>query len=246
MYFFNIDDIFIHFFNKGLFFFHKFVTKRTNSSKKMKKIIQGVLIVGSIVLAYMVYSSVRKPIDFKAEQDLRYNATIASLKNIRKAESAFRDVNGRFTGSWDTLAAFVKTGTLPLVKKIGALTDAQLEAGMTEKEAISKGLIVRDTVKVAVLDSLFGRTFNVDRMRYIPYTKDVEFYLGTNVITTGSGVNVPVFEARAHNNQILSELGDRFKQEIINLNEKRRLDGKYPGLKVGSLTETNNSAGNWE
>jgi len=212
----------------------------------MKKVIQGLLIVGSVVLAYLVYSTILNPIDFKTEQDLRYSSVIESLKNIRKAEVAFKDVNGRFTASWDTLAVFVKNGTLPLVKKIGSLTDEQLEAGMTEREAISKGLIIRDTVRVAVLDSLFGKTYKVDRMRYIPFTKDETFFLGTNVITTGSGVQVAVFEARAHNSQILSELQDRFKQEIINLNEKRRLDGKYPGLKVGSLTETNNSAGNWE
>jgi len=212
----------------------------------MKIVIQGLLIIGSIVLAYLVYSTIMNPIDFKTEQDLRYASCIESLKNIRKAESAYKDVNGKFTGSWDTLAVFVKKGTLPLVKKIGSLTDVQLEAGMTEREAIEKGLIIRDTIRVAVLDSLFGKSYNVDKMRYIPFTKDEIFFLGTNVITTGSGVQVAVFESRAHNNQILGELKDKFKQEVINLNEKRRLDGKYPGLKVGSLTETNNSAGNWE
>lgn len=212
----------------------------------MKKAIQGVLIVGSIVLAYLIYSTILNPIDFKVEQDRRYADVIESLKNIRKAQSAFRDANGHFTASWDSLSKFVKTGSLPLVKKIGALTDAQLEAGMTEQEGMKLGLIVRDTIRVAVLDSLFGKTYDVSRMRYIPNTKDEVFFLGTAAITTGSGVVVPVFEVRAHNNQILSELKDDFEQEIINLNEKRRVDGKYPGLKAGSLTETNNGAGNWE
>lgn len=212
----------------------------------MKKVVQGLLILGSIVFAYLIYFTILNPIDFKTEQDLRYTACIESLKNIRKAESAYKEVNGIFTGSWDTLAFFVKKGTLPLVKKIGSLSDEQLEAGMTEKEAIQKGMIIRDTVWVAVLDSLFGKSYSIERMRYIPYSKNEVFFLGTNTITTGSGVQVAVFEARAHNNQILSELQRKFKQEIINLNEKRRLDGKYPGLKVGSLTETNNSAGNWE
>jgi hypothetical protein len=81
---------------------------------------------------------------------------------------------------------------------------------------------------------------------YIPFTNDEKFFLETNKITTGSGVQVNVFEARAHNNQFLGELKGIYDQEIINLNEKRRIDGKYPGLKVGSLTETNNNAGNWE
>jgi hypothetical protein len=212
----------------------------------MKKVIQGLLIIGSIVLAYKIYATIINPIEFKTEQDIRYAATIESLKNIRKAEAAFKDANGRFTANWDTLAVFVKKGTLPLVKKIGTLNDEQLEAGMTESEAIKKGLIIRDTTRIAVLDSLFGRSFDTEKMRYIPFSKNELFFLGTNMITTGSGVHVAVFEARAHNNQILSELQKQFKQEIINLNEKRRLDGKYPGLKVGSLTETNNSAGNWE
>ena len=225
---------------------------RTNSLKiniQMKIVkygVQSLLIVVSIYLAFQIYATILNPIDFKTQQDLRYSATIESLKNIRKAQIAYKDVYGRFTTNWDSLAVFVKKGTLPLVKKIGSLSDEQLEAGMTEKEAIKKGFIIRDTVKVAVLDSLFGTAYNIDRMRFIPYTNNEVFFLGTNFITTGSGVQVAVFEARAHNNQILSELMIKFKQEIINLNEKRRMDSKYPGLKVGSLSETNNSAGNWE
>ncbi|HOG20367.1 MAG TPA: hypothetical protein PKW37_08000 [Salinivirgaceae bacterium] len=50
---------------------------------------------------------------------------------------------------------------------------------------------------------------------------------------------VNVFESSALNNDILRGLDE---QLIINLN-----DGKpYPGLRVGSLTESNNNAGNWE
>jgi hypothetical protein len=67
--------------------------------------------------------------------------------------------------------------------------------------------------------------------------------LGQNTITTGSGIQVPVFEAKAHNNIILRGLD---RQYVINMNEQRRLNEKYPGLKVGSLTETVNNAGNWE
>lgn len=212
----------------------------------MKKVIQILLVLVIVFLGYKVYTSISTPIDFQKEQNLRSDAVVESLKNIRKAQLAFKEVNGKFTASWDSLVTFTKSGTLPLVRKIGSLTDAQLESGMTEAEALKQGIIIRDTVRVAVKDSLFGKEFNVDRLPYIPYTKDEKFFLGTNVITTGSGVKVYVFEARAHNNQFLSELKETFGQEIVNLNEKRRVDGKYPGLKVGSLTETNNNAGNWE
>jgi hypothetical protein len=212
----------------------------------MKKVIQILLVLAIIFLAYKVYTSISTPIDFQREQKMRSDAVVESLKNIRKAQLAYKEVNGKFTANWDSLVNFVKTGKIPLVRKIGTLTDAQLEEGLTEAEALKKGIIIRDTVRVAVRDSLFGKDFNIDRLPYIPYSKDEKFFLGTNKITTGSGVQVNVFEARAHNNQFLGELKGTFDQEIINLNEKRRIDGKYPGLKVGSLTETNNNAGNWE
>ncbi len=200
----------------------------------MKKGIQILLILVIIFLGYKVYTSIATPIDFQKELKLRNDAVVESLKNIRKAQLAFKEVNGKYTANWDSLVKFTKTGTLPLVRKIGALTDAQLEAGMTESEALKQGIIIRDTVRIAVRDSLFGKSFEIDKLPFIPYTQNEKFFLGTNVITTGSGVKVPVFEARAHNNQILSELKDTYEQEIINLNEKRRVDGKYPGLKVGS------------
>ena len=41
-------------------------------------------------------------------------------------------------------------------------------------------------------------------------------------------------------------LRDLDRQLVINLNDQRRTNEKYPGLKVGSLTETINNAGNWE
>ena len=36
------------------------------------------------------------------------------------------------------------------------------------------------------------------------------------------------------------------KQLVVNLKDKAEKLEKYPGLRVGSLTEINNNAGNWE
>ena len=210
----------------------------------MKTVIQIVLIVAAIILAYLIYQSVERPILFEKAKDERYDATVQRLKDIRKAQLAFKDVNGRFTGDWDTLITFVKQDSLPLVRKIGMLTDSMIEAGVTEEVAIKKGLIIRDTIKVSVLDTLFGRSYPIEDIKMIPVQDTVaEFHLGATVLTTGSGIKVPVFEAKAHNNTILKNLD---KQLVINLNDQRRTNDKYPGLKVGSLTETNNNAGNWE
>lgn len=210
----------------------------------MKTAIQIALIAIAIVLGYLIYSSVQKPIEFEQAKDARYEATVQRLKDIRKAELAFKDVNGKFTGSWDTLISFVKHDSLPLVRKIGMLTDSMIDAGWNEDIAIKKGKIIRDTIRVSVLDTLFGRSFEVEQLKFIPVKDTVaEFHLGATVITTGSGIKVPVFEAKAHNNTILINLD---RQLVINLNDQRRTNDKYPGLKVGSLVEANNNAGNWE
>ncbi|MDP2114571.1 MAG: hypothetical protein Q8K69_10995, partial [Bacteroidota bacterium] len=79
----------------------------------MKTVIQIVLVAVAIILAYLLYTSVERPLDFEKAKKERYNATIERLKDIRKAEIAYKDIHGKFTGSWDTLINFVKTGELP-------------------------------------------------------------------------------------------------------------------------------------
>ncbi len=210
----------------------------------MKTVIQIVLVALVITLSYFLYTSVEKPLDFEEAKKERYDATIERLKDIRKAEIEYKNVHGKFTGSWDTLINFVKTGEIPLVRKIGMLTDSMVEAGWTEKQALKEGKIIRDTIYVSVLDTIFGKDFKIDDIKFVPVKDTVAmFQLGAGVIVTGSGIKVPVFEAKVHNNTVLVNLE---KQLIINLNESRRTNGKYPGLKVGSLEEANNNAGNWE
>lgn len=210
----------------------------------MKTVTQIVLIAIIIVLAYLLYSSVEKPIQFEKEKKARYEAAISRLKDIRKAELAYKDVNGKFTGNWDSLISFVKNGTLPLVRKIGMLTDSMIEAGWTEKKALKEGKIIRDTVRVSVLDSIFNKNYNINDINKVPLKDTTAYFtLGAKEILTGSGLKVPVFEAKVHNNVLLHGLN---RQEVINLNEANRMNNKYPGLKVGSLEEANNNAGNWE
>lgn len=210
----------------------------------MKTVFQILLFVAAVVLTYFIYKSIQRPIEFGKAKDARYEATVAKLKDIRKAQLAYKDVYGQFCGSWDTLINFVTYDSVRNVKAIGELTDSMIEAKISEKKAIEMGLIIRDTVKVSVIDELFGGEYDANSLRYVPVPGEpAEFHLGQTIITTGSGIKVPVFEAKAHNNVILRGLD---KQLIINLNDQRRTNEKYPGLRVGSLTETTNNAGNWE
>ncbi|MGQ1909742.1 hypothetical protein ACT3CE_08140 [Marinifilum sp. RC60d5] len=213
----------------------------------MKKVFQILLAIAIVALAYLSYQSINKPLEFGKIKKQRYDRIITQLKDIRKAQGAYKDVNGKYTGSFDTLISFIKTDSMPLIKSMGTLTDEQYEAGMTEKEAVKKGFITRDTIMIAALDTIFGKDYPIENLRYIPFTKGKhQFKLGAGIFITGSKVKVPVFEARVSNMIIFEDVKDQYLDELKEENGNRMRLNKYPGLMVGSLEEANNNAGNWE
>ncbi len=199
--------------------------------KTVKIIVQIALGAIAILLSYLIYSGIMKPIDFQNEQKARYVKVIDRLKDIRTAEVAYKSVYQRFTGSFDTLINFVNNDSFPVEYKVGSLDDSI---------AVAKGLVFRETRYVPVRDSIFPKNFYVDSLRYIPFTNGIQFKLAADSIITGSKVKVEVFEASALNFDILIGMD---RQLIVNLND---LANEFKGLRVGNIKEANNNAGNWE
>ncbi len=193
----------------------------------------------ALVLVYFLYETVMTPIRFNKIQQQRYEATIERLKDVRTAQRAYRSVKGEYAGHWDTLINFIKNDSFFLVKKTGEYS----QDDMTEAEALRLGYILRDTIKIAVIDSLLKNYRMIDSLRYVPYTGGDTFTIGSGVIETGARVDVQVFEAAVPDSVLLDGLNP---QLIINFSERREKMTGYPGLRVGSLTEATNDAGNWE
>lgn len=214
----------------------------------MKKlIIQIVLAVVIVFLGYQCYESIMVPQRFENIKKQRYDRIIQKLKDIRTAQEAYRTEKGKYTASFDTLINFIKYDSVKIIRSIGQLTDEQAEAGMTEAEAVKKGFIIREIIKVNALENIFGKDYPIDNLRYVPFTnKKYEFKMGTNVIKTDSGIEVPVFEARISNMEIFENLDPIYHDYILQDNGERLRLNKYPGLKVGDLNEANNNVGNWE
>ncbi|WP_455638874.1 hypothetical protein [Parabacteroides sp.] len=208
----------------------------------MKVTLKILLAAAVILLVYMCYRSIMTPIEFNKEKDARESAIKARLIDIRKAQIEYKNVYKTHAGSFNDLIKFLKDDKLPFLIKEGVLTDEQLEKGMTEKEAVKKGLIRRDTIWVNAKDTLFGASYNVDDLAKVPGT-NVQFSMDTATLTSGSGYTVKVFEAGVKYDDYL---GDLDKQLVVNLKDKAEKLGKFEGLRVGSLTEINNNAGNWE
>ncbi len=212
----------------------------------MKTAIQVVLAVAIIVLGYLLWESIQKPIRFNKEKDRIEMATIQRLKDIRTAQLAFRSEHRRFTGDFDSLIIFVKTDSFTVVQAIGSVPDSMIEEmgrKKAELQALKEGLISRDTIRLSVKDSLFTANYPIDSLKFAPYTQGYEFELGAGMLATGSKVTIRVFEAKVPYDILLAGLD---RQLIINYKEMREKITGYPGLKVGSLEEATNNAGNWE
>ncbi len=220
-------------------FINPFVTKYPKS-KPIIQIIFGILI---IILAYLIWESIQKPIRFNKEKDAREVATINKLKDIRTIQILYKDKYGKYTGGFDTLINFIKFDSISIPKK--DYLPGWDPDSYTEKEGRRLGLIKIENAYKKVLDSLKNHliTKKIDELRFIPYTDNSEFVMGAGEVLTGSKVRVKVFEVYAMYDTLLNGLD---KQLVINYVDEREKIVKFPGLKVGSLKEATNNTGNWE
>jgi len=199
----------------------------------MKIVLQVILFAAICVVGYLVVESIQKPIRFEAEAKKRSDATVQRLKDIRTAQVAFRSEHKEYTGNFETLIEFLKNGEFKVLRIIGDLDDSL---------TVSSGKIIRDTIRIPVLDSLFKKGYAVDSIRFVPFTRGVEFLMDTAYLTAGN-VKVNVFEAKIDFDILLQGLDP---QLLVNYKADKVIRTGYAGLKVGSLTETTNNAGNWE
>ena len=228
----------------------------------MKVTLKVLLAAAIVVLAYLCYKSITGPIEFNDTKEARDKAIIARLMDIRKVQIEYKNVHKTHAGSFDDLIKFLKEEKLPTVIKEGVLTDEQLEKGMTEKKAVAmvekaektgnwsevekNGLkgFKRDTVWVLAKDTLLGKDYDVEAIRYVPDApQQVEFHMDTATLKSGSGYEIKVFVCEVPFDQYLNDLDPQLE---FNLKDKAEKQGKYPGLRVGSLEEINNNAGNRE
>ncbi len=230
--------------------------------KAIRIVIKLLLSVSIVVLAYFCVMSIVTPIEFAEQREAREKVVIKRLIDIRKVEVEFKNQNGRYTASIDTLISFVKDGKVAVVMKEGTLTDEQMKDGLTEtkaadivrkgnqKEIIALGLqgFRRDTTYVSVYESLFANDKDytvqeVEKIFEVPFSNGKQFEFNTAEFTNASGITMSLFEAKTPYKVYLSDLN---RQELANLIDTRTKLEKYPGLQVGSVIEPNNNAGNWE
>ena len=201
-------------------------------NNKNLTIINIALAVVALVLVYLVYRSISEPVVFENTRKEREIQVVQSLKDIRSTQILFKQTYNRYTGSFDSLIEYVKTGELPVVNIVADPNDTTFTK------------TINDTVGyVKVIDSLFGRreNFDINSLRIVPFSQGEQFEMQAGYIKRG-GLKVAVFEAKTPYSAYLWDLDH---QRVNNLRAEQEDLDKYAGLKVGSMDEASTN-GNWE
>ena len=206
----------------------------------MKKIaLQLVMVAIVFFLGYKVYESIMEPVEYKNATDVRENVIKAKLGYIKSLEIEYKKIYGNYISDFDTLIDFYHNDSMPIVMKEGSVPDT-----LTESMALEMGIISRDTTKIAISDTLLKdmTTFKVDDLAIVPFTHGkVRFELESGTVVRAN-FDVPVFEVKCFKKDYLAEIKaqELLHNDILLLKE----DDKFPGLKLGSLTEPSTD-GNW-
>ena len=202
--------------------------------KKGLSIVINILLFAIIVvLALQVIKSIQAPIKFNNEQKARESKVVERLIDIRNAEVLYKNLNNKYTASFDTLIAFCQTAEIPVVNIIPDPTDTTFTR------------TINDTIDfIKVMDSLAGKRehFNINELNLVPFSNPQQkFELEAGVIKR-NGIDIPVFEARTPYEVYLNGLDE---QRILNAKAEKESINRYAGMKVGSMEEASTD-GNWE
>jgi len=196
----------------------------------MERKIRLVLWVLVLGLGYALFNTIMNPIQFNKEKKDRSVDVIERLKDVRKAQIAFKEVNRFYAQSFNELIPFVDSGKFTIVQR----RDEELKYyNKVYREYQLKDTTYVDTLGYAsIKDSIFGADYNLEKLRFIPHTENVELKLRAGKIKSGK-LNVHVFEARA------------LKEEYLVGLDEDLVKNAAKDLVVGSMTSAKIN-GNWE
>ncbi|MBU2019840.1 MAG: hypothetical protein KJ941_09355 [Bacteroidetes bacterium] len=147
--------------------------------------------IGSLIAMGMATMSVYKTDQHIKKFNLCEKIAISNLRDIRTAQKAYAEANGKYASTWEELNDFIKNGKVPFVLAVGVLpsrkiTEAErnyiykdnraIDNNMTEMEAylLSKSPspaedllgYKRDTIMVSFMSTKFGsKSYMENRMK---------------------------------------------------------------------------------
>ncbi len=200
----------------------------------MRLIINIVLFLVILFLAWILIDSVREPIRFNAEYTKRKDAVKKRLEDNRTAQVAFRSIKKGYCPTYDSLIHVLRTDSFQIPRLIDKGVDPKTN------ESIFETLYT----PVSAKDSLEGSLgINLDSIMYVPYSLDGDTFAVRADTLTVQGSLVPVISV---NTQIKTFMSEYVGDDVIK--RYQRYDQAFEPDKIfgyGSLTQPT-TGGNWE
>jgi hypothetical protein len=201
-----------------------------------------------LFLGYSLYKSIIGPVEFNKVKQVRYAKVIENLKDIRISELAHQEIEGKFSGNFDSLVQFLDTAKFAIIQRRDtSYADVEKNRAFgldAQKGGYYKEEIIVDTLRFAsVKDSLFGDSDRYKTMMHIPLeiAEGAKFQLKAGKYEKND-VFYSVFEASVAKRLILS---DQDTDLIYQEEQLVSVDGiNGPTVRVGTMNDID-TGGNW-
>ena len=193
----------------------------------MRLVINLVLVAVVGFLLFVLYQSIKEPIAFKAERDVRQDAVVDKLIRIREAQKAYAGVKGgSYANSFDSLRYVLMNDSF------------QVEQIFEQTDPDSDEEFIRVITMVPARDSIARAGIVLDSLEYVPYTNGVKFSIAADTLTYQKTL-VDVVEVGVPISEFMGKYKDeKYKKYDNNYDPKKK-------LKFGDLNRPTLS-GNWE
>ncbi|RTL12255.1 MAG: hypothetical protein EKK56_07095 [Flavobacteriaceae bacterium] len=215
-----------------------------------KKVFTIVLWGISLFIVYLIYASIMKPIEFQNEKEARYEVAVKTMLDIKKLQTGYKSVNGKYADNFDELIKFVENGEFEIIsRRDTAVIDAAKNAAFGIKVgADGVGGFFKDEViitklgTVKVKDSLFKNSDRYKRLNVVKVGEvEVPVTMKTGVVSRND-MNISVFQAIIDKNALLKDLDQELVKQENKVESIDEING--PQIILGSLEEVT-LTGNW-
>lgn len=193
----------------------------------MKYLINLLLVLAIIGIAYLLVNGINEPIAFKAEQEKRKNVVAERLTQIRDCQELYRAIHGEFAPSFDSLILVLKTDSIPFTQVFEDPEDPT-----NEDKYIYK------TIYTNAQDSVNALGINLDSISYVPYTNNTKFDFYSDTMTYQKTL------------VSVTEVGTRWKNFMGKYADPKfqKYDDRYQPEAMMKFGDQNspNLSGNWE
>lgn len=197
--------------------------------------IRGLLLILAVFIGYQTYLVIMEPIEFERIEKKRTGEVKAMLEELRDAQKLYEKQYDVYNPSLNGLLAWMDTGRVDirLRKDSSFMYYSKVYQKEMSKDTTFYRVIGQNTVK----QELYGTDdYDPYKLRYIPFTQNVEWEIETNEINRNA-VKLPTV-------QITAKLSDIY-HDLIEKGLYTNFIDEEEDLHIGALYEPTLS-GNWK